>query len=86
MFPSIKVLLHHEEEGAEVEATLDQITIGCSVGLVSKVVSLTNGVTVTVVTELKVCLVGGTLDPVEGSLEILSRIFDGYMFSSTLKD
>ena len=82
MFPSMKMLFHPEEEGAEVEATLNPITTDCSVGLVSEAVSLTNDVTMIVVTELRMCLVGGTSDLVEGSLEILN----GYMFNFALKD
>lgn len=72
MFPNMKVLCHPEEGDAKVEATLDPITIDCSVCLVFEAMSLTDGVTVVVVAGVSVCSVEGTSDLVEGSLDILN--------------
>ena len=72
MFSNMKVLCRHEEGDAKVEATLDPITIDCSVCLVFEVMSLTDDITVAVVARVSVCLVEGTSDLVEGSLDILN--------------
>nr|POE61990.1 hypothetical protein CFP56_38534 [Quercus suber] len=65
-------VLHHPEEGdAEVEATLDPMTIDCSMGLVSEEVSLVGKVIVAAETGAGVCSVVGASDPVEGSSKTL---------------
>ena len=72
MFPNMKVLCHPEEGDAKVVATLDPITIDCSVCLIFEAMSLIDGVTVVVVAGVSVCSVEGTSDLVEGSLDILN--------------
>ena len=72
MFPNMKLLCHPKEGDAKVEATLDSMTIDCSVCLVFEAMSLTGGVIVAIVIGVGLCSVEGTSDPVEGSFDILS--------------
>ena len=72
MFSNMKVLCRPEEGDAKVEATLDPITIDCSVCLVFEAMSLTDDITVAVVARVSVCWVEGTSDLVKGSLDILN--------------
>ena len=73
----MKVLCHPNEGGAEVEATLDPMTNGWSMGLVFEEVFLTSGVWVVTETRVGVCSTMGAPNPVEGSLEVLCLFLRG---------
>lgn len=67
-------LYHLEGDGEEVEASFDLMVTDCLVGLGHEVVFRTGGVTVTVVTMVGVCLIGGAPDPLEGSSPVLGLL------------
>ena len=66
-------ICHPEDGGEEVEATLDPMITGFVNALASEW-CLEQAVTVTVVTRVGVCPVGGTPDSAEGLLEVLSLL------------
>ena len=73
----MKVLCHPKVGGAEVEATLDPMTNGWSMGLVFGEVFLASGVWVVTKTRVGVCLAIGAPNPMKGSLEVLCLFLRG---------
>jgi len=62
---------------AEVEATLDPMAIGCSMGLDSEEVSLVSEVIMAAKIRAEACSMVGALDPMEGSLDTLCLFLRG---------
>ena len=73
----MKVLCHPKVGGTEVEATLDPMTNGWSVGLVSEEVFLASEVWVVTETRVGVCSSMGAPNLVEGSSEVLCLFLRG---------
>lgn len=73
----MKVLCHPKVGGAEVEATLDPMTNGWSVGLVFEEVFLASEVWVVTEIGVGVCSSMGAPNLVEGSSEVLCLFLRG---------